>query len=112
MRLRAVESPLGSPMENRAFASSEPEASSNSAVAVCARATRATGKSEGRLTATLAGLSGLTVRPKSAATPAVCSTSSSVAQMGGSAVPHHAFEEEVAERPELVEAGSGTLYHA
>jgi acyl-CoA synthetase (AMP-forming)/AMP-acid ligase II len=32
--------------------------------------------------------------------------------VGGSAVPHHAFEEELAERPELVEAGSGTLYHA
>ena len=54
---------------------------------------------------------GVAVRPKSGATPAVCSTSQGGA-MGGSAVPHHAFEEELAERPELVEAGSGTLYHA
>jgi fatty-acyl-CoA synthase len=32
--------------------------------------------------------------------------------MGASAVPYHPFEEELAERPELVEAGSGTLDHA
>jgi hypothetical protein len=32
--------------------------------------------------------------------------------MAGSAVPYHAFEEELAERPELIEAGSGPLDHA
>ena len=109
---RSLESPLGSPMENRAFASSEPEASSNSAVAVCARATRATGTSEGRLTATLAGLSGLTSDPRARRRRPCAPRRAAWLKWGGSAVPHHAFEEEVAERPELVEAGSGTLYHA